>query len=420
MQLVWRHKAIVLIFTVLGILAGAGYTVRYPPMLSSQAQVVLSPTLKDTGTYVFIAGSDAVLKGALPHVNPRMPLTVLRDRIQVQSASPGAISITALGKTAAQAEDTANAVAESYIDLLSSGKLLNRIVRAQIVTFATETTTAMRLPVRALVTALLGALLGALVGAVAALVVSRSDRHLRTRDEIAESIGVPVLASIPAARPGDSAGWRRLLEEYEPGAVDAWRLRKALQHLGMDSGWTDGDGTGSSLAVLSLSHDRKALALGPQLAVFAASLGIPTALIIGPQQDTNATAILRAACAAPPMPSRRLRNLRIAVSDHDDTGLPPGFVLTVVVAVVDGKVPQFTGMMHATATVLGVTAGSATAEQLARVAASAAADGRHLAGILVADPDPADHTTGRLPQLAQPMRRTVNGHVTGTTTETWQ
>ena len=58
--------------------------------------------------------------------------------------------------------------------------------------------------------------------------------------------------------------------------------------------------------------------------------------------------------------------------------------------------------MRATATVLGVSAGAATAEQLARVAASAAADGRDIAGILVADPDPADHTTGRLPQLARP------------------
>ena len=61
--------------------------------------------------------------------------------------------------------------------------------------------------------------------------------------------------------------------------------------------------------------------------------------------------------------------------------------------------------MRTTATVLGVSAGAATAEQLARVAASAAADGRDIAGILVADPDPADHTTGRLPQLARPAHR---------------
>ncbi len=74
--------------------------------------------------------------------------------------------------------------------------------------------------------------------------------------------------------------------------------------------------------------------------------------------------------------------------------------------------------MRTTATVLGVSAGAVTAEQLARVAASAAADGRDIAGILVADPDPADHTTGRLPQLARPAHRRTPTRLTGTTTET--
>ena len=72
--------------------------------------------------------------------------------------------------------------------------------------------------------------------------------------------------------------------------------------------------------------------------------------------------------------------------------------------------------MRTTATVLGVSAGAATAEQLARVAASAAADGREIAGILVADPDPADHTTGRLPQLARPAQRRMPTRVTGVPT----
>ena len=33
-----------------------------------------------------------------------------------------------------------------------------------------------------------------------------------------------------------------------------------------------------------------AVAVGPQLATFAASLGIPTALVVGPQQDATVTA----------------------------------------------------------------------------------------------------------------------------------
>jgi hypothetical protein len=81
-------------------------------------------------------------------------------------------------------------------------------------------------------------------------------------------------------------------------------------------------------------------------------------------------------------------------------------VLTVVVAVVDGQTPQdATDVIRTTATVLGVSAGAATAEQLARVAASAAVGGHDIIGILVADPDPADTTTGRLPQVERPAQR---------------
>jgi hypothetical protein len=153
------------------------------------------------------------------------------------------------------------------------------------------------------------------------------------------------------------------------------------------------------------------------LAVYAASLGIPTALVVGPQQDENATAVLRAACDAP-APSTRPGNLRVAVTDHHGIDRLPGAVLTVVVAVVDGEAPRVADTMRAPATVLGVSAGAVTAEQLARVAASAAADGREIAGILVADPDPADHTTGRLPQLTRPAQRKMPTRITGMPTQT--
>ncbi len=62
---------------------------------------------------------------------------------------------------------------------------------------------------------------------------------------------------------------------------------------------------------------------------------------------------------------------------------------------------------------LGVSAGAVTAAQLAGVAVSAAADGRQIDGMLVADPDPADQTTGRVPQLARPARRRMPTRLTG-------
>ena len=421
LRIVRRHKRIVIIAAALGLLAGAAFTVLKPPLLKSEAQVMLPTGAgKYTATQAVIASSDPVLTEAGQQLSPPMSVQALRTRVQTKALTSNIISIAAEGATAAQARNTANAVASSYITFINQNVTPGgqMVARPLSTTLATGTP----LPSRVVLFGGLGALLGALIGMIIALAIGRSDRRLRERDEIADTIGVPVLASIPVAHPSDAAGWTRLLEEYNPGAVPAWNLRKALQHLGL----TDlKGGSGGSLAVLSLSSDPGALALGPQLAVFAASLGIPTALVLGPQQDANVTATLRAACAVPPpAQSKRPDQLRVSVRDQDDAehqpdgagaGRQPDAALTTVVAVVDAQTPRVAGTIRTTATVLGVSAGRTTAEQLARVAASLAADGRQIAGILVADPESADHTTGRVPQLAPPSHRRLPTRLTGTT-----
>jgi hypothetical protein len=129
-------------------------------------------------------------------------------------------------------------------------------------------------------------LAGSLVGAIIVLAFNRRDHRLRKRDEIADSIGVPVLASIRVVHPSGAAGWTKLFAGYEPGAVDAWRLRKALQFLGLTGVNLNGSQPDAlSIEVISFASDSRALALGPHLAVFAASQGIPTALVVGPPQD---------------------------------------------------------------------------------------------------------------------------------------
>jgi len=421
LRIVRRHQRIVIIAAALGLLAGAAFTVLKPPLLKSEAQVMLPTGAgKYTATQAVIASSDPVLTEAGQQLSPPMSVQALRTRVQTKALTSNIISIAAEGATAAQARNTANAVASSYITFINQNVTPGgqMVARPLSTTLATGTP----LPSRVVLFGGLGALLGALIGMIIALAIGRSDRRLRERDEIADTIGVPVLASIPVAHPSDAAGWTRLLEEYNPAAVPAWNLRKALQHLGL----TDlKGGSGGSLAVLSLSSDPGALALGPQLAVFAASLGIPTALVVGPQQDANVTATLRAACAVPPpAESKRPDQLRVSVRDQDDAehqpdgagaGRQPDAALTTVVAVVDAQTPRVAGTIRTTATVLGVSAGRTTAEQLARVAASLAADGRQIAGILVADPDSADHTTGRVPQLAPPSHRRLPTRLTGTT-----
>jgi capsular polysaccharide biosynthesis protein len=423
-QIVRRHRVLVGIVVALGLLVGGGYATLNPPSLTSTALVVLPKSVPSMATQVVIADSDAVLTGALSKLGPGTSLQKLRSEVQVRSLTSYIIAVSAKSRNAAEAKAVANAVATSYTAYVGAARSPVGHVPAQLLEPAKTATGSAPLK-GLLVTGLLGALAGALIGVILSLAISRNDRRLRARDEIANSIGVPVLASFPVGHPSDPAGWTRLLEDYKPGAVPAWQMRTALHQLGM-LGHPLGDsldngeiGRRSSLAVLSLATDRGAMALGPQLAAFAASLGIPSALVVGPQQDTTVTASLRTACAVPPPDSaKRPSQLRLTVVDGDLAGRVPEAALVVVVVVVDPRTPQIPDtVMRTTSTVLGVSAGAATAEQLARAAVSAAADGREVAGIIVADPEPTDRTTGRIPHLMRPARRKRPTRLRGLVTE---
>jgi capsular polysaccharide biosynthesis protein len=430
-QIVRRHKVLFGIVVILGIVAGGAYARLSPPMLTSTALVALpqSPLSTEpaataggtdpfTATQEVIATSYQVLVDALPNVRPAISLNQLRHNVQAGSPAPDIISITAKGKTAANAEATANAVANSYIAYVRSPKSPVGHVLAQSLESAT-TASGPAPTERTVIFAVLGALAGTLIAAVLTLALGRNDRRLRERDEISDSIGVPVLASFPVAHPTDAAGWTKLFEEYKPAAVHGFRLRQALQQLGAASA-ESGNGSErgrSTFTVLCLSSDPGALALGPQLAVFAASQGISTTLVVGPQPDVKAAATLRTACAVPPpASSKRPSRLRVAVVDSD-ADIPLDATLTVVVAVVNGQSPQVPDTVRTGATVLGVSAGRATAEQLARVAMSASLGGRDIAGILVADPELTDRTTGRIPQLQRPLHRRLPTRLEGVMTE---
>jgi capsular polysaccharide biosynthesis protein len=427
-QIIRRHWILVGALAVLGLIAGASYTAYRPPMFSSSTPVVVQnakgfatgPAYIDT--QIVIAHSDPVLIGALPHVGATMSLATLRNRVIAADMTANIVSITAEGRTASQAEATADAVAGSYLSYLDSAASPVGRVQARILGKATPAT-GTSLTVRMAETAGIGLLPGLLIGIILALAVGRGDRRLHERDQIADSIGIPVLASVATEHPRDAAAWAKLLDRYEPGLVDAWHLRKALFQMGIaglnhvSSGGSlgSGDNGSSSLSVLSLSCDQRALSLGPQLAAFAASLGIRTALVVGPQQNDNVTATLYAACAA--AAPLRSGHLVVAVTDHDHVGMLTGVALTVAVGVVNSENPRVADTARATTTLLGVSAGAATAEQLARVATSAAVDDRDIAGILVADPDPADQTTGRIPQVSRPAERRMPTRTTAATVE---
>ncbi len=430
LQIVRRHWLVVCVFAVLGLAAGGGYAALHPPALSSTAlvQVAFPQSASTDGasangasTLVVIASSDPVLTLALPDIRPRVSRPTLRRELQVKSLTSDILSIRAEGRTAAQAEDTANAVTRRFVEYVRSPQSLSGLTGALVLQPA-STATGRPLVVSVVIFATIGFLLGAALAVIGVLAIARHDRRLRQRDEIADSIGVPVLASIHVGHPSDAAGWVKLLTEYEPAAVDAWRLRGALEHLGAGgSGPAEtGHGEGISLAVLSLPSDPGALAIGPQLAIFAASLGIRTNLMIGSQRNPQPTATLRAACTGAAALESRWPFLHVTVTDVDNARDQTAAALTVLVAVVDEQTPRTAGRMRTTVAVLGVSAGAATAEDLALAAASVADSDRPIAGILVADPDPADRTTGRLPQLARPAARRGPTRLNGIPTETRQ
>ena len=416
LQMVRRHKIVVLTSAGLGLLAGLGLTMASPPLPASNALVLLPPSAtRYIGTQVVIAASDPVLAGAIHLVTPPVTLQTLRNNVKATALTSNIVSITARGNTVAQAESTANAVAESYVRYLDRKNSAVGKLQATVLSVARQATTG-SLRIRLLITGGIGVLIGALIGVIIAVAVGRNRRLLRERYEIAAASGAPVLASIPVRHPSGAGGWTRLLEEYEPGAVHATSLDKVLHRVGLASvlsGQAD-DHFRYSLHVISLATDAGALALGPQLAAFAASRGIPTAMVIDPEQEAKATASLRAACeAAPDARSGRRRHLQLSVLPDGDGYRPHGALLTIVVGVVNDRAPRVADMTPTTATLLAVSAGAATGEQLARVAARCAADGRRIAGVVVADPDSSDQTTGRIPQRPWPASRVEPTRVTG-------
>ena len=404
-HVVRRYKILVSGAMIVGLIGGVGYAVLNPAKLSSSALVILTVARPNIATDLLIATSQPVLSGALPAIGPGTSLSVLSTEVSATEVTPSAISITAQDASAAGAEKTANAVANNYASYIGSSSSPVGRVQAKVLVPATSATGS-GLVKNLAIDGIVGLVAGLLIGFVVALRRDRGDRRLRARDEIASSVGVSVIAAVPVEVPTDVGGWLKLLDTYEPGPVPAWRLRSVLERLGVMDRESNGQG-GFSLTVFSLASDRKAIALGPHLAAIAASLGIPTAFVVSAVQEAEVTAALRGACATPDAP---LHGGKLLLAVDNGSGLDSRVMraqLTVVVAVVDEESKQLPDLARTTAALLGVSAGSVTGEQLARAAAVAADSGSSIAGIIVADPDPEDKTTGLVPRPARMARQNL-------------
>jgi capsular polysaccharide biosynthesis protein len=166
-----HHKILLGVFVLLGLLAGAGYAVLKPPVLTSTALVALPPNVHNMATQAAIADSTPVLEGALRRIHPAVSLPALRHRIQAKSVTSNILSVAAQGKTAAEAEGAANAVVTSYIASVGTTKSPAGAGPAHLLQPATSTT-GPSLVGHLLLMGWIGALVGLLIGAIVALAVS--------------------------------------------------------------------------------------------------------------------------------------------------------------------------------------------------------------------------------------------------------
>jgi hypothetical protein len=171
-QIFRRYGILILAAVTASLLAGVVTAAFSPAMVTSTALVALPATTLTAAAAVPIATSDPVLAGALPSLSPGTSVATVRGEVQVSSPGPDVLSVTARAGTAAQAEATANAVAESYIGYAGSAGSPAGHMPAIMLQPAMSGSGAAGL-MRLLVGAMLGLAAGVLTGVIAAVAYRR-------------------------------------------------------------------------------------------------------------------------------------------------------------------------------------------------------------------------------------------------------
>ncbi len=278
----------------------------------------------------------------------------------------------------------------------------------------------------------LGLLIGLFVGIIAALVRARVDSRLTRRDDIAAAAGVPVLTSVSLPRRWRSPDFGYLLDDWSPSVAESARLARLLQSLpslhtagdAADSrgiaavNGTNGHGRDSTLTIVEkgleitfalYAGDVFAEAVVVRLAAYTASLGLPVTVVV---PDEVPLGHLSSAV------ERRHAGLETGRRDLDlvyasQAGKWDGRSLRVHILVLDKSDPGFSERAFQGPGVLGtavlvLSAGFATREQVADAAESASYEHLRLAGVVVANPEPSDPTTGRTILTGAPLHQRLS------------
>jgi capsular polysaccharide biosynthesis protein len=243
-----------------------------------------------------------------------------------------------------------------------------------------------------------GLVLGLLAGTMLALMLDRRDRRLRRRDDIARAAGVPTIASIATRVTRTSEERLALMSQYEPSLDESFGLRWTLRHL-----LTAHPATPARATIVLLAGDEAARGVPLQLAAFSARAGVRTVVLDAP---TRAVAPLQEPARTDDGRDSVMPNLWLVASRANGPGidhLSPQLVITVLV-VAGGDLGRGDpdGM---TTTLLAISSGFATSEAVGSVVAAATEGGRPLFGVIVANAEPHDDSSGRDPVAASTMRR---------------
>lgn len=331
-----------------------------------------------------------------------------------------------------------NQLISEYIDTtkdsasgLSSGVVL--LDRAQWATLPSIT--------RWLELAGIGLLGGLLIGIVVALVRGRTDSRLTRRDDIAAAAGVPVISSMSLGRRWRSPDFGYLLDGWSPSVAESARYARLLHGVSTNAtsgehadgkgistvNGTNGHGRDSTLAIVEkglevtfalYSGDIFAQAVVVRLAAYAASIGLPVTVVL-PEE-----ALLSQLSAALERRSdesdRRRRNLEVVSAGR--VGRWDGRSLRIHVLVLDKSDPAFSENAYRAigapgSALLVVSAGFATREQVADAREGTSYEHLQLTGVVVANPEPSDPTTGRAVTTGTPLHQRLSSSAV---TTSWQ
>jgi capsular polysaccharide biosynthesis protein len=258
---------------------------------------------------------------------------------------------------------------------------------ATVLESATTATTPSRLAAARPI--LLGAAIGLIIGAVLALRRERRQQRLRRRQDIADAVGAPVLASLKAQRVKSVSQLVALLNRFQPDPASSWGLRQILQEAEATT-----PAPPARVTLTTLAGDQRAIQIAVQFATFCASSGRSTALVIGSRGDPG-TSLLRATCQAVNRDATLMERSLVLLFSYDDNALLGSVDLSIRLAIFNPteSLPRDPKSFI----VAAVSAGFATAEQLASLARAAAAADQPFRGVLIADPDRYDETSGKLP-----------------------